>query len=296
MKNLPPAVVIVLVIGLLQTAIAQDPNPICQNAIPTTAPFDDEVASCKYPGTIHMGPSGGSPYRYNAKGGLQGLLPSGYVTATFFFFVCGDPFFKGQLINVAAGERLPGWQPLQNRKVCCDKWEEAKRTKKPCDVMFDADCDGTPNTNDDLPTQAAPVNTPAAITKSAGSIFIYPPSGKAVGRQGPDRSCSEVAQFTPGAKLVYKHAVFNKDSGAPEWYLVQPPSGNPGWIPASDTSTTRPPAPPPAPPKNLPDKGLSGRDISASPGGSRGRPNTSKSNRRGTRRAAPKQSPKKPPR
>jgi hypothetical protein len=38
--------------------------------------------------------------------------------------------------------------------VCCAAWDEAKRSKSPCDPLADADCDGIPNV-DDLDTLAA---------------------------------------------------------------------------------------------------------------------------------------------
>lgn len=293
MKNFSLVVVIALVIGLAGAAVAQDKNRICQNAIPPAAPFDGDTANCTYRGKIHMGPSGGSPYKYDEEGSPRGLLPSGYVTCTFFFYVCGDPFFKGREINVNAGDRCPDWQ-LTYREICCDKWEEAKRTKQPCDVRLDADCDGMPNAEDDRPTQAAELNAAADITRSAGTIFIAPRSGRAVGRQGPDDSCSEAGQFTPGAQLPYRRVVLNKDTGKPNWYLVEPPSGRPGWVPAGDTSNTRPVLPPPIRPVNPP-PGLPAGSISASPAaGARGRPNTSSGNRRKTHRSRPKRTLKKP--
>jgi hypothetical protein len=116
-------------------------------------PWDEITEDCKFKGKINMGPSGGSPYRYNAKGSPQELLPSGYVTCTFFFYVCGDPFFKGHVINVNAGERCPDWN-VPYREICCDQWEAVKQKKDPkklCDPMKDSDCDGTPNDEDDTP-------------------------------------------------------------------------------------------------------------------------------------------------
>ena len=294
MKNFSLAVVIILVIVLAGAAVAQDKNPICQNAIPPSAPFDDDTANCKYRGKIHMGPSGGSPYQYDEKGSSKDLFPSGsgYITCTFNYYVCGDHFFKGKVINVNAGEKCPEWN-VEYREICCDKWEEAKRTKQPCDVMLDADCDGMPNAEDDRPTQA-PINWNSDIAQIGGSIFISAPSGKAVGRQGPDDSCSEVAHFTQGARLVYRRVVFNKKTGEPDWYLVEPPSGRPGWLPARDTSNTRPPPPPPRPPKVNPPPSPVFPEISTGYGGARGRPNTSSGNRRGTRRGRPKRTSKKP--
>lgn len=116
-------------------------------------PWDEITEDCKNKGKIHIGPSGGSRSRYNTKGTPQGLLPHGYVTCTLFFYVCGDPFFKGHVINVNAGERCPEWN-VPYREVCCDQWKAIKQQKDPkplCDPMKDSDCDGTPNDHDDTP-------------------------------------------------------------------------------------------------------------------------------------------------
>jgi len=140
--------------------------------------------------------------------------------------------------------------------------------------------DSTQNTPGDCP----PGDETAGISQSAGFIFINPASGRAVSRQGPNESCPEVGRVPNGARLVYRRVVFNKDTGAPEWYEVEPPGGTPGWIPAGDTSNTRPVTPIPTGPTRIP-RDSGGGTISASPtAGGRARPNTSGSNRRGTRR------------
>jgi len=123
-----------------------------------------------------------------------------------------------------------------------------------------------------------------SITESAGFIFINPPSRRAVSRSAPNKSCPEVGTLPNGARLVYRRVVFNEETGAPDWYLVEPPGGTPGWIPAGDTSPTRPVTPTPTRPiRIIPDSGDG--SISASPtAGGRARPNTSSGNRRGPRR------------
>ena len=40
--------------------------------------------------------------------------------------------------------------------VCCRDWEEAKRSRTPCDPQLDADCDGIPNDEDLEPLTPAP--------------------------------------------------------------------------------------------------------------------------------------------
>lgn len=129
-----------------------------QNKNAAKPPWDELTEDCKNRGKIHMGPSGGSTYRYNTKGSPGELLPPGYVTCTLFFYVCGDSFFKGHVINVNAGERCPEWN-VPYREVCCDQWKAIKQEKDPkplCDPMKDSDCDGTPNDKDDTP--AGPIN------------------------------------------------------------------------------------------------------------------------------------------
>lgn len=139
---------------MAQSTTSPDLKTPCKKSTETTAPWEDSNANCKYPGKIHIGPSGGSPYRYDEKGSPKGLFPSGsgYITCNLNYYVCGDHFFKGKVINVNAGEKCPEWN-VEYSEVCCDKWEEAKRTKSPCDVTLDSDCDGTPNGEDDRPVE-----------------------------------------------------------------------------------------------------------------------------------------------
>jgi hypothetical protein len=121
-------------------------------------PWSEITEDCKFKGKIHIGPSGGSPYRYNEQGSPQELLPHGKVTCTLFYYICGDMFFKGHVINVNAGERCPEWD-VPYREICCDQWRAAKEKKDPkklCDPMKDSDCDGTPNDEDNTP--AGPIN------------------------------------------------------------------------------------------------------------------------------------------
>jgi hypothetical protein len=55
-------------------------------------------------------------------------------------------------------------QARSSSKVCCDKFREAIRTRKPCDPRADVDCDGRPNRTDttgsfpDIDTFVRPVN------------------------------------------------------------------------------------------------------------------------------------------
>lgn len=118
-------------------------------------PWGDDDANCKIKGKIHMGPSGGSPYRYDEKGNVQGLFPSGGLrTCNMVYYICLDKFFKGKVINVNAGDKCPEWN-VEYREICCDRWVEAKRKKSPCNPMLDSDCDGVSNDEDDYPTDSS---------------------------------------------------------------------------------------------------------------------------------------------
>ena len=61
---------------------------------------------------------------------------------------------KQKVVNTDAGEKCPDslhFSRAPTTKVCCAKWDEAKRTKTPCDPMVDADCDGVANDADEYP-------------------------------------------------------------------------------------------------------------------------------------------------
>lgn len=77
----------------------------------------------------------------------QGI--GGKCTGTLF--VCGESFPAACNPNwfdrpsaVMSSETGP--------KICCDDWRKARQSKKPCDVSFDADCDGIPNSKDRAPS------------------------------------------------------------------------------------------------------------------------------------------------
>ncbi|MEK6334002.1 MAG: hypothetical protein AABM67_03575 [Acidobacteriota bacterium] len=43
---------------------------------------------------------------------------------------------------------------VRSFEVCCDSWRKAAETKSPCDARLDFDCDGTPNSSDQMPDYA----------------------------------------------------------------------------------------------------------------------------------------------
>jgi len=68
-------------------------------------------------------------------------------TCTGTLVACADSTelpcpFQG-IYSVASSEPGP--------KVCCERWEAATESGKPCDPRLDLDCDGTPNPKDDEP-------------------------------------------------------------------------------------------------------------------------------------------------
>ncbi len=98
--------------------------------------------------------SWGTPQAYDAKGKIIGKLPDQKITCGLSYAVCGDSFFRQQVINPRSGEKCPEslhFSRAPSRAVCCKAWKEAQRTKIPCDPLVDSDCDGTPNDADDYP-------------------------------------------------------------------------------------------------------------------------------------------------
>lgn len=159
---------------------------------------------------------------------------------------------------------LVGWEKVRNNKVlnsCAYSVENIRPSGQrytytvrvtPCN------CDLTPLTQAD-------------ITASAGFIFISTHPHQAQGRQRPDRCSEKVGMIPNGARLVYRRVVLNKDTGMPDWYLVEPPGATPVWIPAGDTSSTRPVTPiQRGPDPQLPPSAPMEGDI-RSPGGSAAR-------------------------
>jgi hypothetical protein len=96
--------------------------------------------------------SRGDPHAFDGAGNSTGLLPQGQVTCLLQVQVCGDMITKQKVVNTNAGEKCPDslhFSRAPVMKVCCAKWDEAKRTKMPCDPMVDADCDGVVNDADE---------------------------------------------------------------------------------------------------------------------------------------------------
>jgi len=102
--------------------------------------------------------SGGDTFAYDVYGKVTGTLPQGKITCKLTYQICSDFFFRQQVIDVEKGERCPQalhFSSVPQRRVCCTEWQEAKRTKNPCDPLVDADCDGAPNDEDDYPLDPA---------------------------------------------------------------------------------------------------------------------------------------------
>jgi hypothetical protein len=98
--------------------------------------------------------SRGDPHSFDSTGKSTGLLPQGQVTCVLEIQVCGDMIVKQKVVNNNAGEKCPDslhFSRAPTMKVCCAKWNEAKRTKQPCDPLADMDCDGATNTVDEYP-------------------------------------------------------------------------------------------------------------------------------------------------
>ena len=98
--------------------------------------------------------SRGDQHSFDSTGKSTGLLPQGQVTCVLEIQVCSDMIVKSKVVNTTVGEKCPDslhYSRAPNTKVCCPKWEEAKRTKSPCDPLTDIDCDGAVNAVDEYP-------------------------------------------------------------------------------------------------------------------------------------------------
>jgi hypothetical protein len=59
-------------------------------------------------------------------------------------------------------------------QVCCDKFREAVRTRKPCDPRVDVDCDGTPNRTDRDDEKFPDIDGFSRAQNAAIDTFPYP--------------------------------------------------------------------------------------------------------------------------
>lgn len=97
--------------------------------------------------------SWGVSLAYDNSGKIIGSLPDGKVTCALSYTICGDSFFKQQVIDTgkATCPESLHFSRAPEIDVCCAAWREAKRTKRPCDPLVDSDCDGVPNHSDNYP-------------------------------------------------------------------------------------------------------------------------------------------------
>ncbi len=97
---------------------------------------------------------------YNKSGEkVRVLWGRGKATCALFLYICGDRIFKGKEINLDIDEPCPPElksQAYTGQPVCCDEWNQAKKTKSPCNPLSDADCDGVNNQADSTPTGGGP--------------------------------------------------------------------------------------------------------------------------------------------
>lgn len=83
-------------------------------------------------------------------------------------FICGESFPAGcnpqwfRRPNAVAGSE-------KGAQVCCDDWRKARKSKEPCDVALDADCDGIPNNRDRAPSNIG--NEPPPQPKESDGFF-----------------------------------------------------------------------------------------------------------------------------
>jgi hypothetical protein len=69
----------------------------------------------------------------------------------------GTMLICGETLQVGCNAKW-FWRPQtvmesqRGPQVCCDDWRNARKSKKPCDLGIDADCDGIPNSKDRAPS------------------------------------------------------------------------------------------------------------------------------------------------
>ena len=146
----------------------QPPDTKC--APPT--PWFDTSLDCKELKSTQIVISGGAAIIYMC----------GY--AVFHYTVGTDDLF-----NEAYRSAMSDF--LQNRgldKVCCDKFEDAVRTGKPCNPRLDVDCDGQPNKSDLTPHGNFPVIDGSFTEPSGANPDAFPP-GMTVNAIMPDEPC-----------------------------------------------------------------------------------------------------------
>ncbi len=96
------------------------------------------------------------------------------------------------------------------------------------------------------------------------------PTGDGSIYDGTGSGANRVGRAPIGGRLVYDQ-IARDAGGNPTHYHVNSPGGATGWIPAGNTSGTRPTAPPPPRPSRVVDSGAGlARSASAQTAGSRG--------------------------
>jgi hypothetical protein len=150
-----PALLILLgllLVGCTQGLFSFGLGAATPTRVSVAPPWFAADSSCQLTDTNAQ--SRGDPHSFDSAGKSTGLLPQGQVTCVLEIQVCGDMIVKSKLINTSAGEKCPEslhFSYAPRTKVCCAKWNEAKRTKSPCDPLTDMDCDGAVNTVDTYP-------------------------------------------------------------------------------------------------------------------------------------------------
>jgi len=141
-----------LLVGCSQGLFSSGNDAATPTRVQAAPPWFAADSSCQFTETSAQ--SRGDPHSFDSAGKSTGLLPQGQVTCVLEIQVCADMIIKSKVVNTAAHEPCPDslhYSRAPQTKVCCAKWNEAKRTKSPCDPLTDMDCDGVVNTVDEYP-------------------------------------------------------------------------------------------------------------------------------------------------
>ena len=174
--------------GLVDLVICCDPGSRDDNRPPDQVP--PAKAKCEEP-TGWVGDTSGCRDRQATRISFIGttvrVSMCGYVVFSYTSAHLTDPLAK-QAYEAALRQHL---NFSVSSRVCCDKFQEAVRTRRPCNPRVDVDCDGTPNSRDTTFNNQMP-DIDAFVSPPGASIDTFPARFDATSPEFlPDRAASE---------------------------------------------------------------------------------------------------------
>ena len=133
----------------------EKPESECQ----PPAPWFDDASGCK---------ESKSPELIIARGTAR-LYMCGYLVFQYKDSNLDDPVFANAYRAAMKDQLLA----TSSSTICCDKFREAVRTRKPCDPRVDLDCDGTPNRTDVHDTTMPDIDSFVRPANAAIDPFPY---------------------------------------------------------------------------------------------------------------------------